>query len=153
MSQFTLLLSRLVDLLGAETAAQVVREFAGQTLQFPITDHYDTDRNDFGFPVLVQVIGQSHKPRQHSPLTEAEAIEISHRLLATVRKCCAPFQTKTLPAAESPVMDASCTTHPNQCTAPLHIPAAVPPSSEQEPHTPLAAQPESLSFPQSIDRS
>lgn len=40
MSPFSIFFARLVGLLGAEIATQVVREFAGKTIQFPITDHY-----------------------------------------------------------------------------------------------------------------
>lgn len=150
MNPFTLFFARLVELLGAEKAAQLVREFAGQPLQFPVTGHNDTTgRDDFGFPASVPVLGQGYKPRLHTPLTEAEAQEISHRLLATVRKCYAPIQIEPLPAAETPETDANCIAHPDQCTAPLHTPAAVQPSSEQEPHTPLAVQPVSPSVPQS----
>lgn len=58
MSPFTLFFARLVEHLGAEIAAQLVREFDGQTIQFPITDHYDaTARNDFGFPAVAPVLG------------------------------------------------------------------------------------------------
>lgn len=154
MSPFTQFLGRLVELVGAENAAQLTRDFAGQTLQFPITDHYDTtDRNDFGFPVLDPVIGHDYKPRARTPLTEAEAMEISHRLLATVRMCCATVQKEPLPVAETPAMDASCTTRPDQCTAPLHKPAVVQLGSEQELHTHPALQPASPSVPHSILRS
>lgn len=51
MNPFTLFFARLVELLGAETAAQLVREFAGQTIQLPVTDHY-------GFPVNAPVLGE-----------------------------------------------------------------------------------------------
>ena len=154
MSPFTQFLGRLVELVGAENAAQLTRDFAGQALQFPITDHYKTtDRNDCGFPVLVQALGHDYRPRARTPLTEAEAMEISHRLLATVRMCRAKVQTEPLPVAETPAMDASCTTRPDQCTAPLHKPAVVQPDNEQEGHTPPALQPASLSVPQSILRS
>lgn len=153
MSPFTQFFGRLVELVGVESSAQLTREFAGQTLQFPITDHYDTTaRNDFGFPDAAPILGQHYKPRAYSPLTEAEALEISHRLLATVRKCRAPIQTAPLPAAETPETDANCIARPDQCTALLHTPAAVQPSSEQEPHTPLAVQPVSPSVPQLFDR-
>lgn len=40
MSPFTQFLGRLVELVGAENATKLTREFAGQALQFPITDHY-----------------------------------------------------------------------------------------------------------------
>lgn len=40
MTPFTQFLGRLVELVGAENAAQLTRDFAGQKLQFPITDHY-----------------------------------------------------------------------------------------------------------------
>ncbi len=154
MSPFTLFFARLVELLGAEKAAQLVREFAGQPLQFPVTGHNDTTgRDDFGFPASVPVLGQGYKPRLHTPLTEAEAQEISHRLLATVRKCYAPTQPATSLALENPAMDESCTAHPDQCTAPLHTPVVAQPNSEQEPHTRPVVQPVSLSAPQSIDRS
>lgn len=146
MSPFTLFFARLVGLVGAENAAQMVREFAGKTIQFPITDHY-------GFSSDAPILGQNLKPRHYSPLTEAEAMEISQRLLATVRKCCAPSLTEPLLAAESPVMDANCIAHPSLRIAPRHTPAAVPPGSEQEPHKHLATQPKSLSVPQSFDRS
>lgn len=68
MTPFTQFLGRLVELVGAESAAKLTREFAGQTLQFPITDHYDTtDRNDFGFPVLVPVLGAGYvRPQSES---------------------------------------------------------------------------------------
>ncbi|OZY84841.1 hypothetical protein CBP51_16910 [Cellvibrio mixtus] len=60
MTQFTLFLSRLVEQLGSEKAAQFVREFSGKTIQFPVTDHYDTKpRDDFGFPVNVPIIGET----------------------------------------------------------------------------------------------
>jgi hypothetical protein len=84
MSPFSIFFARLVDLLGAEIAAKVVREFAGQTIQFPITGHYNTTaRNDFGFPALVPVIGEGFKPQPitHSPLTEAEANELAGKLI------------------------------------------------------------------------
>ena len=62
MTQFTLLLSRLVNQLGAEKAAHLVREFAGQSIRFPITDHYDpTKRDCFGFPVLAPVLGADYE--------------------------------------------------------------------------------------------
>lgn len=53
MSPFTLFFARLTELLGAENSAQLVREFAGQTIRFPITDHY-------GFPVNAPVIGEHY---------------------------------------------------------------------------------------------
>ena len=40
MSPFTLFFARLTELLGAEISTQLVREFAGQAIQFPITSHY-----------------------------------------------------------------------------------------------------------------
>lgn len=55
MSPFTQFLGRLVELVGAENAAQLTREFAGQTLRFPITDHY-------GFNSAAPVLGESYAP-------------------------------------------------------------------------------------------
>jgi hypothetical protein len=45
MNPFTLFLGRLVEHLGAEISAKLVREFAGQSIQFPITRDY-TGSND-----------------------------------------------------------------------------------------------------------
>lgn len=42
MSPFSILLARLVELLGAKAAAKLVREFAAQTIKFPATDHSGT---------------------------------------------------------------------------------------------------------------
>lgn len=149
MNPFTPFLGRLVELLGAEQAAQLVREFAGQTLHFPATDHY-------GFPTEAPVLGSEYKPSvraprlPHTPLSIDEAIEISQRLLATVRQCCATPQLAPLPDVGSQVKDESCTAHPDQCTTPQCTPVAVQPNTEQEAHTLLASQPMSLSVPQSI---
>lgn len=79
MSPFTQFLGRLVALVGAENAAKLTREFAGQTLQFPITDHYDaTDRNDFGFPVLVPVLGAGYVRPQVESKTHSLQNEPHH---------------------------------------------------------------------------
>lgn len=55
MSPFTHFLGRLVDQAGAEIAANLVREFAGKTLQFPVTDHY-------GFPATAKPLGAAPAP-------------------------------------------------------------------------------------------
>lgn len=72
MSQFTLLLARLVDLLGAESAANVVREFAGQTIQFPVTDHYGLSTN-------AAVIGADYEPQPKDHTAQPSQIAL-HRL-------------------------------------------------------------------------
>ncbi|MGN0920248.1 MAG: hypothetical protein ACI4NJ_00825 [Cellvibrio sp.] len=56
MSPFTQFLGRLVALVGTENAADLVREFAGKTLEFPATGHFGVTRNDFGFPNEAPVI-------------------------------------------------------------------------------------------------
>jgi hypothetical protein len=53
MSPFTHFFGRLVSLVGAESATGLVREFAGKTLQFPVTDHY-------GFPATAKPLGAAH---------------------------------------------------------------------------------------------
>jgi hypothetical protein len=68
MNPFTQFLGRLVELVGAESAAQLTREFAGQTLQFPITDHY-------GFPVNASVLGAGYEPKPASHTTQSSQTE------------------------------------------------------------------------------
>lgn len=71
MNPFTQFLGRLVELLGAEAAAQLVREFAGQTLQFPITDHY-------GFSSDAAVLGAGYVPRTTSHIAPQLQSELLH---------------------------------------------------------------------------
>lgn len=180
MTPFTLFLGRLTQLVGSEAAAQLTREFAGQTLLFPITDHYGISQealgagyraskapaeyrdqvlalakeNDISLSAAIRLLRAnrltelheaSTRSRAHTPLTEAEAMEIGHRLLAAVRKCSAAPQSATLSPAESLGMDASYIAHPDRHTAHQQTPAAVQPGSAQVTHTHLASQPASPS--------
>jgi|GEM_PF-6076808 len=75
MSPFTLLLGRLVELLGTQISTELVREFAGKTVQFPIT-------NDYGFNAQATLVGAgyAHWPTSHTaPPLQTEP----HRLLAS----------------------------------------------------------------------
>ena len=96
MTPFTQFLGHLVELVGAEIAAQTVRQFAGQTIQFPITDHYDTKtRDDFGFPVLAPVLGAGYA----RPQAESKA----HSLLSEPHRSAA--QASAFSEAQSPSAD------------------------------------------------
>ena len=68
MTPFTKFLGALVDLVGAESAAQLTRQFAGQTIHFPITDHY-------GFTQQAPVIGGGHEPRPASHTAQQPLLE------------------------------------------------------------------------------
>lgn len=87
MNPFTLFLGRLVEHLGAEIAINLVREFAGKTIQFPITCDYtgsndtSTARNQFGFSSNAPVIGAEYvrppKDRTTQPLqTEPHRLSV-----------------------------------------------------------------------------
>jgi hypothetical protein len=79
MNPFTLFFGRLVELLGAEIAAQVVRQFAGQTLQFPITDYYGFSSDA---PILGADFEPSSKDRIGQPL-QNEPLRLSGLANAT----------------------------------------------------------------------
>lgn len=77
MNPFTLFLGRLVEHLGAEIAINLVREFAGQSIQFPITQDYTgindptTTHDHFGFPHEATVLGAEFKAQANQVLKHA----------------------------------------------------------------------------------
>lgn len=62
MSPFTVFLGRLVEHLGAEISAKLVREFAGKTIQFPITCDYTGINDPFGHSLVAPVVGECSEP-------------------------------------------------------------------------------------------
>lgn len=71
MSPFTHLLGRLVELLGAQSAAQLVREFAGKTIQFPITQNYTGASDAYGHLLSAPVIGAPAVPASFDRIANA----------------------------------------------------------------------------------
>lgn len=75
MNPFTHFLGRLVELVGAKSAAELTRDFAGQTLQFPITDHY-------GFSSEAAVLGAGYVPQPKDHI--AQPLQIEPHLLSAL---------------------------------------------------------------------
>lgn len=132
MSPFTLFFARLVELLGAETAAKLVREFAGQTIQFPVTGH--NEHHQVRPVTRVQAaellrVRMAYQPTaedisfRDAVLTVAEACNVS--LSAAIRLLMAERQRSTAPLSSAGTAPA-----PDQSGSEGHAAPVIPPEAD-----------------------